>query len=81
MTLTAKKVKSLLKQGKQGRVLDGAGLHIQIRGTTNASWVLRFVSPVTHRTRELGLGSVSQVTLAEARQKAAEARVIGQQGY
>jgi integrase len=78
--LTSKKVESLLKSGKKCRKLDGAGLHLQIRGTTNASWVLRFVSPLTGKTRECGLGSVSMVGLAEARQKAAEARVMVSKG-
>lgn len=74
--LTTKKIESLLKAGNKCRVLDGAGLHLQVRSNTNASWILRYVSPVTGKTRELGLGSVSNVGLAEARQKAAEARVM-----
>ena len=61
-------------------MLDGQGLHLQIRGATNASWILRFVSPVSRRTREMGLGSISQVTLAEARAKAAEIRVMVAKG-
>jgi integrase len=74
--LTTKKIERLLKAGNKCRVLDGAGLHLQVRSNTNASWILRYVSPVTGKTRELGLGSVSSVGLAEARQKAAEARVM-----
>lgn len=78
--LTAKKVESLLKSGKECRKLDGAGLHLQVRGTSNASWILRFVSPVTGKTRECGLGPVHMVSLAEARAKAAEARVMVAKG-
>jgi hypothetical protein len=78
--LTTKKIESMLKSGKQCRILDGMGLHLQIRSSSNASWILRFVSPVTHRTREMGIGSVNIVGLAEARAKAAEARVLVAKG-
>jgi integrase len=80
MKLTTKKIESLLKAGRKCRVLDGLGLHLQVRSNTNASWVLRYLSPLTGKTRELGLGSVSQVTLAVARQKAAESRLIVSRG-
>jgi hypothetical protein len=74
------KIQSLLKAGSNARILDSAGLHLQLRGkgrngTGRASWVLRYVSPLTHKTRELGLGAFEQVGLAQARVKAAEARV------
>jgi integrase len=76
--LTAKKIESLLKAGHQGRVLDGDGLMLQCRGKGKdgqgrASWLLRYT--VKGRVRELGLGSIKFVTLAQARQKAAAARL------
>jgi integrase len=37
---------------------------------------MRYVSPLTGKTREMGLGSFEQVGLAEARAKAAEARAL-----
>ena len=33
-------------------------------------WIVRYTSPVTHRVTETGLGPVTVVTLAEARDKA-----------
>src|SRR5262245_54938116 len=80
MKLTAKKIESLLRTGRNCRVLDEKGLHLQVRGPGRASWVLRYVSPISHKTRELGLGAFEQVGLAEARAKAAEARVLVSKG-
>jgi integrase len=71
--LTVKKIESLLAAGRKARVLDGQGLALQIRGPGRASWILRFTSG--GRVRELGLGSFKRVGLADARAKAAEAKV------
>jgi integrase len=73
--LTVKKIESVLAKGQCRRHLDSMGLLLQVRGVGRASWVLRYVSPITHRTRELGLGAFGKVSLAEARAKAAEVRV------
>jgi integrase len=78
--LTTKKIEALLKVGRKARHLDGQGLHLQVRGIGRASWILRYVSPSTGKTRELGLGSWQQVGLAEARKRAAEARVMVSKG-
>ncbi|MGC2659004.1 MAG: integrase arm-type DNA-binding domain-containing protein, partial [Bryobacteraceae bacterium] len=45
---------------------DGKAVH--------RSWVFRFVSPATGKTRDMGLGSVDDYSLAEARDKALELR-------
>ena len=51
---------------------DGDGLRLQIASGGGKSWLLRYM--LAGRSREMGLGSVDFVTLAEARQRAAEAR-------
>lgn len=62
-----------------------SGLHLQVtenyrpaaRGEPEAgarTWVLRFVSPITGRRRDMGLGGFPDVTLATARDKARAAR-------
>lgn len=51
---------------------DGNGLYLQVSGAGARSWILRY--KVDGRRREMGLGSVSFVTLAQARQKAQDAR-------
>lgn len=67
--LTARKVESLKEPGMHG---DGDGLYLRIGPTGGRSWVLRTV--VYGNRRDLGLGSASLVTLAEAREAARELR-------
>lgn len=50
---------------------DGGGLYLRIRGDRR-SWLFRFA--IAGRKREMGLGSLADVTLAQARQLADEAR-------
>jgi integrase len=71
MALTAKRV--LRARKKPGRYLDGHGLMLQVRGPTNASWLLRYQRD--GRVRTLGLGPLHTVTLAEARARAKAARL------
>lgn len=55
-----------------GYYADGAGLYLQVAPGGSKSWVYRFTRD--KRTREMGLGSVSAFTLAEARERARQAR-------
>jgi integrase len=62
---------------KGGRHLDGQGLYLEVtRDGTSRRWLLRFVSPQTHRATEAGLGTYPTVSLADARAKAAEYRAL-----
>ncbi len=54
------------------------GLALQVKGSGAKSWILRCV--VGGRRRDMGLGSYPSVGLAQARQKAAEARELIRQG-
>lgn len=72
MKLTVKGVERALK--KPGRYRDGRGLLLQVNSATNASWVFRYERG--GRERWLGLGPLSLVSLAEARDKAHEARKL-----
>src|SRR5262245_20176331 len=56
--------------GKPGRYADGAGLYVVVNKGGSKQWV--FIFRFGGRSREMGLGGVSAVSLAEAR-KAAEA--------
>lgn len=67
--LTARGVQT---QKIPGSYADGLGLYLQVARGGSKSWILRFQRD--GRRRELGLGSVDTVSLAEARDKAAEAR-------
>lgn len=56
-----------------GKHADGAGLFLVVRGMSRA-WVLRYTSP-DGRRREYGLGKLDKVSLKQARDAAAGARV------
>lgn len=73
--LTVKKVSSLQDPGMYG---DGDGLYLRVGPTKSKSWILRTV--VQGHRRELGLGSASVVTLAEAREIARDLRIIARKG-
>ena len=68
MTLSAQKVKT----AKPGRHGDGRGLFLYVKPSGTRSWVLRY--QVQGRRRDLGLGAYPDVSLAMARERAAEAR-------
>src|SRR5262245_6338106 len=77
MTLSAAKVRSL---NIPGRYADGRGLYLQIdrpregleHSAKRRSWLFRYM--VNRRARAMGLGPFPEVSLAEAREKAFEAR-------
>ena len=61
-----------------GLLNDGRGLYLRIAAGGTKSWVYRFM--LSGRAREMGLGSFSDVTLAEARDLARDARRLCRQG-
>ena len=66
--LTARTV-ATAKRGKHG---DGGNLYLIVSETGSRKWVLRFTWRGT--AKEMGLGSANDVPLADARERAAEAR-------
>jgi hypothetical protein len=67
--LTARTVDAIREPRRYG---DGAGLWLHVGPTGGKSWVLRYKRH--GRAREMGLGPVDLVPLAEAREKARQAR-------
>ena len=55
---------------KPGYHRCGQGLYLQVSKQGTKSWLYRYKSPVTQKQREMGLGSLNFVGLAEARQLA-----------
>src|ERR1700720_3779938 len=51
---------------------DGGGLYLQVSAAGAKSWIFRFT--LDGRAREMGLGPVHAIPLAEARKRAAECR-------
>ena len=73
--LTAKKVQGNLKAGMHN---DGAGLYLRVSSTGGKSWILR--CRVHGVKRDIGLGGISWVSLAEARKRAAAKRAVARDG-
>ena len=69
--LSALQVKNLSKPGLYG---DGGGLALQITRRGAKSWLFRYM--IAGKAHGMGLGPTHTVTLAEARQKALEARKL-----
>ena len=69
MALSATRVKALKEPG---RYSDGGGLHLYISRAGRKSWVLRIT--IDGRRRDIGLGGFPSVSLAGAREKAADHR-------
>ena len=65
------------KSGPNGKLAlfgDGDDLWLTVQGTNHRkTWALRYASPITRKQREMGLGSESYVSLAEARDAAWQA--------
>ncbi|AZQ51736.1 tyrosine-type recombinase/integrase [Burkholderia cenocepacia] len=57
-----------------GYYADGGGLYLQVSPSLSKSWIFRFKRQ--GRTREMGLGPLHTVGLADARKEAAKCRVI-----
>jgi integrase len=60
------------KQSKPGFYPDGGGLYLQVTTSGGRSWIFRY--RMDGKQREMGLGSVLAVSLAQARKAAAEYR-------
>src|SRR5262245_25636969 len=69
--LTETKIRTLTTVGFHA---DGRGLYLQIRPGGRRSWIFRFT--LNRRTRDMGLGSLTEVSLVNARAKAADARSL-----
>jgi integrase len=75
MAKTVEKLSALAvaRAKEPGYYNDGAGLYLQVSTTGTKSWIFRF--RMSGKQREMGLGPLHTVTLAEARDKAKECRV------
>ena len=69
---------AFVRAAPPGRHADGNGLFLFVQPSGTRSWIQRLV--VRGRRRELGLGSVALVSLAEAREKALANRKLAREG-
>jgi len=76
-----KLTQAAVKNAKPGRYADGGGLYLAV-GPQSKSWVFRFKLPSTVSSRgkplsrEMGIGSVADIGLAAAREKARRLREL-----
>lgn len=75
-------IKRLVHVGGKGNAMVAvggvAGLYLQLAPSGGKTWILRMV--VGSRRRDIGLGGYPTVTLAQAREKAREARAFVERG-
>jgi integrase len=57
---------------------DGRGLYLSVSATGSRSWIFRYM--LRGRSRDMGFGSFPDISLADARCAASDARVLCQQG-
>jgi len=72
--LTARKVET----ARPGKYEDGHGLRLAVSPSGARKWVFRFMR--AGKRVEMGLGSAADVSLAQAREKAADARRLVKAG-
>jgi len=67
-----------VRSAKAGRHADGDGLYLLVKDTGARSWLLRV--QCGKRRRDIGLGSLSDLSLSEAREQAAALRKVARAG-
>ena len=68
-------LKTLTKPGVYG---DGGGLYLQVRDSDRRTWIFRYM--IRGKARWMGLGSLADTSLKEARAKAEAARKLAKDG-
>jgi integrase len=63
---------------KRGRYADGGGLYLQVSAYDTKAWIFRYT--ISSKSREMGLGPLHTVSLAEAREAARECRKMIREG-
>jgi hypothetical protein len=67
-----------VKKASPGRHADGGGLYLVVDPSGARRWLLRIVAQ--GKRRDIGLGGVQTVSLADAREKARHLRAIARDG-
>lgn len=69
-----------VKNKPAGVHADGGGLYLKVTDGGARSWLFRYTSPTTAKRRDMALGAVADLTLAEARRRAGELRRLIEDG-
>lgn len=74
--LTNTEVKQAKIKDKEYTLADGAGLQLRVRPNGAKLWILKYSQPYTKKRTNLSLGKYPQVSLAQARSKREELKVL-----
>ncbi|MBO6864084.1 MAG: tyrosine-type recombinase/integrase [Alphaproteobacteria bacterium] len=77
-TLHKLSARRVATETKQGRFADGGGLYLQVGPNGNKAWLFRF--QIDGKPRQMGLGAVHTVSLADARIEAEACRRLVRDG-
>ncbi len=79
MARTIGKLSALgIKTRPEGMHADGGGLYLRVNAAGARSWIFRYM--LRGKAREMGLGPLHTISLAEARQMALECRKLRHDG-
>jgi integrase len=70
---------AVTRASKSGLYPDGAGLYLRVSRNGSKSWAFRFT--LKGKPREMGFGGLTKVSLADARKKATDARLLLSDGH
>lgn len=79
-TLNKLSARTVTTKQTPGLYSDGGQLYLQVAPTGSKTWIFRYKSPVTLKTRDMGLGPIHTVGLPDAREKAASQRSLLNRG-
>ncbi len=78
--LTARQAQTAKPKDKVYRLSDGKNLYLCVRPSGSKSWQFRYTRPAQSKITYLSFGTYPEMTLAEARDKAFEARKLLNEG-
>jgi integrase len=74
--LTSSAIKARAKKAVACRLADGGNLFFEVTEAGRSRWVMRYTSPITKKRREPTLSKYPEISLAEARERAAIWRAL-----
>lgn len=78
--LSDRQLKAVKPKDKDYLLSDGDGLQLRVRVNGSTLWNFNYRQPITENRINMGLGTYSELSLAQARKKTVEARELLAQG-
>mgnify|MGYP000058613608 FL=1 len=80
LRLSDRQLKGVKPASKDYVLTDGDGLQLRVRSNGSLLWNFNYREPVTKKRINIGFGTYPELSLANARKKAVEARELLAQG-